>query len=73
MTGRDWVEAYASALGVPAPDQATVDAVLELASVAAHGSERWAAPVTCWIAAAAGLEPSAALDVAARIADTGER
>lgn len=61
MTAREWIDAYAAALGVPAPDEARVDAILRLASEAAHASERTAAPVACWLAAEAGLEPEAAL------------
>lgn len=38
--------------------------VLALAGIAAHLSERRAAPLTCWIAAAAGLDPHAALEIA---------
>ena len=36
MTGREWIDAYAAALGVEAPDEATVEALLDLAGVAAH-------------------------------------
>lgn len=63
-----WVEAMAAELGVAAPDQQTIDALLELASVAAHASERWAAPVTCWLAAVAGVDPSEATAAARRLA-----
>jgi hypothetical protein len=61
MTAREWIDAYAAALGAPAPDEARVGAILRLASEAAHASERIAAPVACWLAAEAGLDPEAAL------------
>jgi Domain of unknown function (DUF6457) len=61
MTAREWIDAYAAALGVPAPDDARVEAVLRLAAEAAHASERLAAPVACWLAADAGLGPEEAL------------
>jgi hypothetical protein len=61
MTAREWIDAYADALGVEAPDEARVAAILRLAAEAAHASERVAAPVACWLAASAGLEPEAAL------------
>jgi hypothetical protein len=37
--------------------------------VAAHSSERVSAPLTCWVAAAAGLSPQAALEIAQRVAN----
>jgi hypothetical protein len=64
MTRDDWLAAFAAAAGVPAPAADDVEALLELAGVAAHASERTAAPVTCWIAATAGLTPADALALA---------
>ena len=37
----------------PAPTDAEVDALLDLARVAAHTSERWAAPVSTFVAGVA--------------------
>jgi hypothetical protein len=54
MTAEEWIAAFAAALGRPAPTQEEMDAVLELASIAAHASERRAAPIACWLAATAG-------------------
>lgn len=65
---RTWIDRYAQALGVSTLSQADVDALLELAGVAAHASERMAAPLSCWLAASAGLPPSAALAVAQELA-----
>lgn len=59
-TMREWVEAYARATGQPAPDGDTIDQILELAGTAAHTSLRQAAPITCWLAATAGLTPDEA-------------
>jgi hypothetical protein len=61
LTAREWIDAYAEALGVPPPDDARVAGILRLAAEAAHASERTAAPVACWLAAGAGLEPEAAI------------
>lgn len=69
MTDREWIDAFAAALGVPAPDDATVDAILALAAEAAHASQRTAAPVACWLAATAGRSPADALPVAQGIAE----
>jgi hypothetical protein len=66
MNAREWLNAYAKRLGVPAPTQDELKAVLDLAGEAAHASERIAAPVACWLAARAGIE----LDEAMRVAQT---
>jgi len=50
-TAEEWIAQFAEALGRPVPDEAQMAAVLELASVAAHASERRAAPIACWLAA----------------------
>jgi hypothetical protein len=55
MTAEQWLSSYASALGAAAPTEEELDAVLALAGVAAHASERKAAPVACWLAARAGV------------------
>lgn len=54
MTGRQWVAAFAAELGVPPLEDATVDALLALASTAAHSSERLAAPLACYLVGLAG-------------------
>jgi hypothetical protein len=64
MTRDEWLAAFASAAGVSLPTETEIDALLELAGVAAHASERTAAPITCWIAAVAGLTPADALRIA---------
>ncbi len=66
-TRRDWIEAFAERLGVDPPDDATVDALLEVAGVAAHASERTAAPVACWLLGRTGLSPTEALELARQV------
>lgn len=61
---RTWLAAYAERLGVDAPTAEELEALLELAAVAAHASERVAAPVACWLAGRAGVEPAAAAKAA---------
>ena len=63
-SAEQWIEAYAAALGLPAPTEAETATLLELASVAAHSSERRAAPIACWLAASAGLSLDEALALA---------
>ncbi|MFN8037726.1 MAG: DUF6457 domain-containing protein [Acidimicrobiales bacterium] len=70
-TGLEFVAAFAAALGVEAPDQATVDALLDLAGVAAHASERLAAPLACYLVGRAGADPVAALEQARGVAAAG--
>ena len=54
MTAREWIDRYAAALGTESPSDKQFDAILELAAVAAHDSERVAAPVACWMGGASG-------------------
>jgi hypothetical protein len=67
MTAEEWIEAYAAALGRPAPTREEMDEVLALASTAAHASERRAAPIACWLAAAAGIPLADARRIAEQV------
>jgi Domain of unknown function (DUF6457) len=58
LSAMEWLVAYSEALGIEAPTEEEVKQILALAGVAAHSSERTAAPVACWLAARAGLEAS---------------
>lgn len=64
MDASAWLLAFVTATRGRALTQAETDTILELASVAAHSSERMAAPLTCWVAAAAGMSPTEALAIA---------
>ena len=70
MTGDEWIQAFADHLGVERPERAEVEALLDLAGVAAHASERTAAPIACWLIGRAGLDPEDALDQARLIRRT---
>jgi hypothetical protein len=63
-----WVAELARALGTEPPGEEEVEALLALAGVAAHASERPAAPISCWLAARAGVTPFQALEVARELA-----
>ncbi len=54
MNAKEWIAAYAERLGVEPPTDAEFKQILDLAAVAAHSSERLAAPVACWLSARAG-------------------
>jgi hypothetical protein len=67
MEPTDWISSFAAELGVEAPDQATIDVLLDLAGVAAHASQRVAAPIAAYLVGRAGSSAEAALDLARRI------
>jgi hypothetical protein len=67
MTAEEWIAAFAAELGRPAPSAEEMDALLKLASVAAHASERRAAPIACWLIGAAGVDAAQGRAVAERI------
>ena len=63
----EWVAGFAARLGLDAPTDQEVETLLELAAVAAHASERIAAPLACWLVGRAGLPPAAALEAARQV------
>jgi Domain of unknown function (DUF6457) len=65
-----FTDLYAAALGVDALSEADAEALLDLAGAAAHASERTAAPLSCWLAAKAGLTPAEGLAVARDVAQS---
>ena len=69
QTADDWIAQFAEALGRPATDAAEVQTLLKLASIAAHSSERRAAPIACWLAALAGRSPAEALALAEALSE----
>jgi hypothetical protein len=69
MTGREWIDRFAAALDIAAPDDETIEVLLALAGDAAHASERTAAPIACWLVGQAGVDPAEARLVAATIVD----
>ena len=68
MTDREWIARFAAALGVRAPTDEEVEQILALAGIAAHASARTAAPVACWLAAAAGRPLAESLTLASAVA-----
>lgn len=63
-TGGEWIDAYCARIGAKSPSESERDTILAFAGVAAHASERIAAPIACWVAGRHGI----ALDEALRIA-----
>jgi hypothetical protein len=54
MTAQEWIRTFAEQAGARAPTDEEIDEILRLAAVAAHSSERIAAPIACWIAGTTG-------------------
>jgi hypothetical protein len=67
VTGREWIDAFAARLEVTAPDEQTVEELLALAGIAAHQSERIAAPIACYLVGRAGLDAARAGELAAAV------
>jgi hypothetical protein len=67
-TAGDWIRRFADHLGVAPPDDELVEALLGMAGVAAHASERTAAPISTWLAGVAGVTPDEALVAAKALA-----
>lgn len=64
-----WIHEFTADVNGMALTDEERESILALAGVSAHASERIAAPLTCWVAAAAGLSPAAALEIAQRLAE----
>lgn len=69
MNREQWIEAFARELGLNPPTEDQIEAILELAAIAAHTSERTAAPVATWLAGSSGRPLSEANQIAGRISD----
>ncbi len=68
MNANEWLAAFAERIGGTPPSTEEFKLILDLAGVAAHSSERVAAPAACWVAANAGVDPGTALEAARGIA-----
>jgi hypothetical protein len=54
MNAREWIDSFAAEVGAEPPSADEIKQILDLAAVAAHASERIAAPVACWIGGRVG-------------------
>ena len=73
MTAQEWIAAFAAELGVTPPDEETVETLLGIAGVAAHTSERTAAPITCYLIGQSGIDLTRARSVAETIAQASDK
>jgi len=60
-SAQDWLSGLATELGLDPPTSKEIESLLNLAGVAAHSSERIAAPIACWMIGLTKIEPTAAL------------
>ena len=67
MKPEEWVQQFATELGAEAPSEEEFNAILDLAAVAAHSSERTAAPVAAWLAGRSGRSLAEVQEIAERI------
>ena len=68
----DWIARFAHALGLDPPDDAAIEQLLDLAGVAAHASERVAAPIACYLVGRAGADLETAMRAAQQVAEVAE-
>jgi len=65
---QDWIGRFAARLGLEPPHAAAVEVLLGMAGIAAHASERTAAPISAWLVGRAGMAPTEALALAKALA-----
>lgn len=67
MNAREWIDAFAAEIGAEAPTNDEFKKLLDLAAVAAHSSERIAAPIACWLGGTTGATIEELQAAAARV------
>lgn len=67
MTGQAWVSEFAAKLGIDPPDPATFNRLLDLAGIAAHSSERIAAPIACYLVGKTDRDLDEAIELASGV------
>jgi hypothetical protein len=63
MDAKRFVAELAARLGIEAPSASEIDELLAAAGVAAHGSERIAAPLSTYLIGKSGLTPKEGLSL----------
>ncbi len=72
MNREEWLRAFCARIGVEPPSAAEAEALLGLAAVAAHASERPAAPLACWAAGRSGRSTAELLEIAREVSVEGD-
>ncbi len=68
MTANEFLAAFAAEVGAEVPSAEEIDGLLTLATIAAHASERFAAPIACFVGGASGMPAAELLAAARRVA-----
>jgi uncharacterized protein DUF6457 len=71
VTRDEWIAAFAEEAGVERPSVQEIRELLDLAGIAAHASERTAAPLACWIAGRSDQPLADLLAAAERLTGAG--
>lgn len=67
MNREEWLREFSERIGIEPPGGEEAEALLALAAVAAHASERPAAPLACWAAGRSGRPAEELLAVAREV------
>jgi Domain of unknown function (DUF6457) len=67
MTAEEWLTAFAEEIGAAAPEREQMDEILRLAAIAAHASERIAAPIACYLTGVSKRSLAEAIEAAERV------
>jgi hypothetical protein len=54
VNAREWIDAFSAELDTDPPTTDEIKRILDIAAVAAHSSERIAAPLACWVGGRTG-------------------
>jgi hypothetical protein len=68
VTREEWIIRFAEAAGVRRPSDEEIEELLKLAGIAAHASERTAAPLSCWMAASSDMSLAELIEAAEQLA-----
>jgi hypothetical protein len=72
VNAHEWLDAFAAELGTDPPTNDEIKKLLDLAAVAAHSSERIAAPIACWMGGTTGASIEELQAAAARIGGSAD-
>ncbi|HEX4751730.1 MAG TPA: DUF6457 domain-containing protein [Solirubrobacterales bacterium] len=67
MTREEWLHEFCERIGAEPPTHDEIAQLLELAAIAAHDSERPAAPLACWAAGRTDRSPDELREIARQI------
>ena len=70
MRREEWLTDFCERVGADPPSEEEIVALLDLAASAAHGSERTAAPLACWVAGRSGRPAAELAAIAEQVAPT---